>query len=190
MPNPFERQFLIRIEGVRGSNPLSSTQTCRSSLKHPMTAKSSPAFRESDVSGQIGGEGCRGRSALMGELCWLALGVTPCPPRLDLTQPGSAQHPSSGLAGGGRGALASVRVLPKERAGFVPARQSAGLHQAAVAVTCPGSAAPLAIIGSQGTRWVVTTKSWRSSAAARALRALPSLSLFCPRPVRCAWRAV
>src|SRR5690349_11404019 len=25
-PNPFERQFLIRIEGVRGSNPLSSTQ--------------------------------------------------------------------------------------------------------------------------------------------------------------------
>jgi hypothetical protein len=93
-------------------------------------------------------------------------------------QPGLSQQPSSELAGGGRGAQAHSRVLPVEDAGFALARLSPGSHQATATTTWPwpGMAAPEAIAGSHGTPRVITTCSWRSSAAASAAWACPVLS--------------
>src|SRR5215470_10862877 len=117
----------------------------------------------------------------------------PGPPLLDLTHnrvcPNSP-HPSLSR-GGGRGAQAHSRVLPMKDAGFARARTSPGSHQATAITTwaSAGVAAPEAMAGSQGTRRVTTTCSWRSSAAARAAWACPVLSRLPSRVVRNVSRA-
>ena len=132
----------------------------------------------------------RRRSCFGFEFSWcLAGGAWPAAV-LDLTRnrvlPGSPD-PSLGPGAGG---------APRLRVGFCPranrvrpARRSPGCHQAAVAVTPSGRAVPAAMAASRATRLVMTTNSWRSSAAAAAVRACPSWSWLELRLVRAAWRA-
>jgi beta-carotene ketolase (CrtO type) len=82
---------------------------------------------------------------------------------------------------GGRGAPAQLRVLPKDESGS-PRPPPVSRH--AARPTTSSWRSPAAMAGSQATRRVTRTKSWRSRAPAMAARAWPSLRGLAARPVR------
>jgi hypothetical protein len=77
-------------------------------------------------------------------------------------------------------AQADQRVMPKARSG---SPRHVGSRQAAGSVTSLPTV-PLATVNSHGVRLTQTTHSWRSRAAATAVRAWPSLSRLCWRLVK------